>query len=231
MRRTYISPEFEYTKVFGTFNMKEESSFFGSKMLEIEDMIEVHNLGIIYYQTANKEQLDFEIESSLTPVVYSSADDKKANHTLVIDETQTSFQRDTKTRYILTIDLKTILTNYLFATLKQARTFEGVRNIMVSNGDIDFAIKEYIIKNVYDRYIFDKIELYVRYQDLRSQNIRRFVNTWNPNEVIISEGSILRDIQTQVEFDYSKLVGTFNQEQNSQQYSFEYYFKLFWTKL
>lgn len=231
MRRNYISPEFEYRKVFGTFNMKEESSFFGSKMLEIQDVIEIHNLGIIYYQTLNKEQLDFDIESSLAPIIYSSADDKKANHTLVIDDTQSNFQKESKTRYVLTIDLKTILVNYLFATLKQARTFEGVKNSMVANGDIDFAIREYITKNVYDRYVFDKIELNVRYQDLRSQNIRRWVNTWNSNEVIITEGQVLRDIQTQIEFDYSKLTGTFNQQQDSSQYSFEYYFKLFWKKL
>lgn len=231
MRRTYISPEFQYNKVFGTYNMKEESSFFGSKMLEIEDILEVHNLSIIYFQTANKEQLDLDIESSLIPVIYSPADDKKLNHTLVIDETQAQYQRESKTRYVLTIDLKTILTNYLFATLKQARTFEGVRNSMVSNGDIDFAIREYVTKNVYDRYIFDKIELYLKYVDLRSQNIRRFVNNYNSNEIIITEGQFTRDIQTEVEFDYSQLRGTFNQEQSSQQFSFEYYFKLFWKKL
>lgn len=231
MRRTYISPEFEYTKVFGTYNMKEESSFFGSKMLEIEDSIEVHNIGIIYYQAGTKEQLDFEIESSLSPIIYSASDDKNQNHTLVIDDTQQQYQRESKTRYVLTIDLKTIITNFLFATLKQARTFEGVRNSMVANGDIDFAIREYITKNVYDRYVFDKIELYVRYIDLRLQNTRRFINTWNPNEVIIKEGKLLRDIQTQIEFDNSKLVGIFSQEESSQQYSFEYYFKLFWKKL
>jgi hypothetical protein len=231
MRRTYISPEFDYTKLFGTFNMKEESSFFGSKMLEIEDMLEVHNLGIIYYQTLEKEQLDLEIESSLTPIVYSPTDDKFANHTLLIDDTQSQFQRDSKTKYVLTIDLKTILTNFLFATLKRWRTFEGVRNSMVANGDIDFAIREYITKNVYDRYKFDKIELYVKYIDLREQNVRRFINTWNPNEEIIQNGKLLRDIVTEVEYDFSSLKGTFSQEQSSQQYSFEYYFKLFWSKL
>jgi hypothetical protein len=50
MRRSYISPEFEYNRVFGTLNMKEESSFFGSKMLEIEDSLELHNQGIVYFQ-------------------------------------------------------------------------------------------------------------------------------------------------------------------------------------
>ena len=72
MRRNYISPEFEYRKVFGTLNMKEESTFFGSKMLEIEDIIELHNQGIIYYQNSNNEQIDLDIERSLNPIVFLS---------------------------------------------------------------------------------------------------------------------------------------------------------------
>ena len=43
MRRTYISPEFIYQKVNGTFNMQEHSSFFGSKMIEIDDEIVIKN--------------------------------------------------------------------------------------------------------------------------------------------------------------------------------------------
>ena len=41
MRRTYISPEYYYNNVYGTFNMVEESNFFGAKMLEVEDMIPI----------------------------------------------------------------------------------------------------------------------------------------------------------------------------------------------
>jgi hypothetical protein len=109
MRRNYISPEFEYRKVFGTLNMKEESTFFGSKMLEIEDIIELHNQGIIYYQNSNKEQIDLDIERSLNPIVYSASDDKKNNHTLVIDKSQSDPQRNNLTKYIMTINLKNIL--------------------------------------------------------------------------------------------------------------------------
>ena len=98
MRRNYISPEFEYRKVFGTLNMKEESTFFGSKMLEIEDIIELHNQGIIYYQNSNNEQIDLDIERSLNPIVYSASDDKKNNHTLVIDESQSDPQRNNLTK-------------------------------------------------------------------------------------------------------------------------------------
>jgi len=231
MRRNYISPEFEYRKVFGTLNMKEESTFFGSKMLEIEDIIELHNQGIIYYQNLNKEQIDLDIERSLSPIVYSASDDKKNNHTLIIDEAQSDTQRNNLTKYIMTINLKNILENYIFATLKQYRTFEGVKNTMCYTRDVNFSIKEYVIKNVLDRYKFDKVELYMRYVDLRDQNVRRFVNTWYTSNDIISSEYLNKKIQTDTEFDQSSISVLFNQDKSSQQYSFEYYFKLFWVKL
>ena len=231
MRRNYISPEFDYKRIFGTFNMKEESSFFGSKMLEIEDSIELHNQGLIYYQNAKNEQIDFDIEKSLPPVVYSIADDKNTNHTLIIDESQSDSQRNNKTKYLLSIDLKTILSNFIFATLKQYRTFEGVKNTMSYNGDVSFSIKEYIVKNILDRYKFSKIELYIRYVDLRDQNVRRYSNVWNSSDDIAIKENILNKIETNTEFDNSLISVLFSQEKDSQQYSFEYYFKLFWEKI
>jgi hypothetical protein len=231
MRRNYISPEFEYKRVFGTLNMKEESTFFGSKMLEIEDSLELHNQGIIYYQNANKEQIDLDIERSLSPIVYSVPDDKKLNHTLVIDDSQSESQRNNLTKYILTINLKTILENFLFSTLKQYRTFDGVRNSMCYTKDVNFSIREYIVKNVTDRYKFDKVELYIKYVDLRDQNVRRFINTWVSTDEISNSTYLLKKIQTNTEFDESSIQVLFSQEKSSQQYSFEYYFKLFWVKL
>jgi len=231
MRRNYISPEFEYKKVFGTLNMKEESTFFGSKMLEIDDIVEVNNQGIIFYQNSKNEQIDLDIEKSLSPVVYSASDDKKINHTLVIDDSQSEIQRNNLTKYIITINLKSILENYIFATLKQYRTFEGVKNTMCYTKDVNFSIKEYVIKNILDRYKFDKVELYIRYIDLREQNVRRFVNTWYTSNDIISSEYLNNKIQTDTEFNQSSVQVLFNQEKSSQQYSFEYYFKLFWVKL
>ena len=231
MRRSYISPEFEYNRVFGTLNMKEESSFFGSKMLEIEDSLELHNQGIVYFQNLLNEQLDLDVEKTSNPIIYLVSDDKKANHTLILDDSQNDFQKNGLTKYIITIDLKAILENYLFAILKQYRTFEGVRNSMCSTKDVNFSIRNYITKNVVDRYKFDKIELYVRYQDLRDQNLRRYSNVWVSDESISVKEYLNSKIQTDTEFDFSSIRVLFNQEKSSQEYNFEYYFKLFWVKL
>jgi hypothetical protein len=229
MKRTYISPEFRYDRVNGTLSMREESSFFGSKMLEIEDSIVLENQNLVWYQTLDGEQIDESIESSLPPISYSASESKRINHTLIIDPNQSQSQRDSKTRYTMVINLEEILTSFLFGTLKQFRTFEGVRNNMVVSENVDFSIREYITKNVIDRYKFDKIQLFLRYNDLRGQNILRFKNNWN--NLVLPESERLQRFETQTEFDDTEVTINFNQEELSSLYSFDYYFKLFWTKI
>lgn len=229
MRRNYISPEFNYSRVFGTLNMVEESSFFGSKMLEIEDAISIDNQNLIYYETLQGEQIDVSIENSLQPNVVSCSDIKNENHTLLIDPNQSDFQRNGNTRYLMTVDSSKIFELFIFGTLKQYRTFEGVLNNMTFGNNVNLSIKEYIIKNIFDRYKFDRIEMYLKYRDLREQNILRFDNTWNPD--IGESGNKLARIETETEFNSSSIKVTFNQEKPSSLYNFEYYYKLFWNKI
>jgi hypothetical protein len=61
MRRNYISPEFVNSKIYGSFNSYEESNFFGSKMLEIEDLVDIIDQNIIYYQNSKNEQIHHSI--------------------------------------------------------------------------------------------------------------------------------------------------------------------------
>ena len=229
MRRTYISPEYQNRAVYGTLNMVEESTFFGAKMLEIEDNISIDNQDIIYYQKLNGEQLDFSIESSLSSIVYSSSTNKLNNHTLELDTTQPKYQLDNNTRWILTIDLKTIITDYLYATLKRYRTFEGVKNEMTMFNDVNVGVRNYIQSNVLNRYKFKSIDLYVRYQDLRNQSLLRYKNNWDNN--IINPTYKLTKFQTETEFDESSIRITFNQEKPSTTYSMDYYFNILFEKI
>ena len=229
MRRSYISPEYQTKAVYGTLNMLEESTFFGAKMLEIEDSITIDTLDIIYYQNQNNEQLDLSIESSFASIVYSSSLDKKDNHTLILDPSQPKYQLDNNTRWILTIDLKTIITDYLFATLKKYRTFEGIKNDMNIYANTDTAIKNYINYNILNRYRYKSIQLYVNYVDLRNQNTLRYKNTWDKNS--INTSNLLTKSQTETEFDESSIKVTFNQEKPSSTYRFDYYFNILFEKI
>ena len=85
MRRNYISPEFQYDQVYGTFKMSEDSAFFGSKMLEIEDSINILSDNLIYNQLSTNEQIDESTEKNLPEIVYDATVDKGINHKLELD--------------------------------------------------------------------------------------------------------------------------------------------------
>ncbi len=229
MRRNYMSPEFDYNKVYGTYNMIEESSFFGSKMIEIEDLIIIDEKNLIYYQNLNGEQIDISIENSLSPVVFSSSDSKYINSNLTIDQNQSDFDRNNKSKFVLEVDIISIFKEYLFGLLKQYRTFEGVSNQLTSSGDVNSAIREYIFNNIISKYQFQKIEVFIKYNDIINQNILRFKNNWNSN-IGVSEYRHNK-IETKTEFDYSKISVFFNQEKISSEYSFDYYYKLYFEKI
>jgi hypothetical protein len=229
MRRSYISPEYNNTPIYGTFNMIEESNFFGSKMLEVEDSIYISNQNIIYYQKSTGEQVDLAIESSLPTQVYSASDNMKSHQRLTIDDAQLGYQKESNTKWILDIDLRNILSDYLFATMKRYRTFEGITNPITKTNDINTAIREYISNNVTNRYKLSRLDLYVSYTDLRSQNVLRYKNTWK--YTIASDSNLLKKKQIDVAFDESTVKVLFTQEKPSSMYNFEYYFNILFEKI
>ena len=231
MRRNYISPEYKYSNVYGTYNMVEESSFFGSKMLYIEDSISISNQTIIYYEALNHEQLDISVENSLPSILFDASIDKFNGQTMSLDQSQPSYQLDNNTKWIINIDLTDILANYLFATLKQYRTFEGVKNNTTIYNDVDFAIKAYIKNNVLTKYKLSNIIFYIVYKDIKSQNATslKYQNNWNPTIALPS--NILPRVQTQTSADQTSMTLMFTQEQPSNQYSFDYYFDLLFERI
>jgi len=229
MRRSYISPEYQHKRVYGTFNMVEESNFFSSKMLEIEDSISIDVQDIIYYQNLKGEQLDYAIESSLQSYIYSSITDKKENHTLILDEKQQIYQKDKNTKWILTIDLEKILKNYLFSIMKKHRSFEGIRTDMTLNDDVNISLKSYIVNNVYNRYKLKNIDFYISYNSLRNQNVLRYKNRWEYKS--ISNNNKMTKLQTETSIDGSIIKLNFAQDRSSQDYNFDYFFNLIFDKL
>jgi hypothetical protein len=224
-----MSPEYSNTQIYGTFNMVEESNFFAAKMLEVEDSIYVSNQNIIYYQKSTGEQIDLSIESSLPTQVYSASDNMKSHQKLTLDDSQLDFQKESNTKWILNIDLRDILSDYLFATMKRYRTFEGISNPLTKNNDVNTAIREYISNNVTNRYKLNRLDLYVSYTDLRSQNVLRYKNTWK--STIVSDSNLLKKKQMDLAFDESSLKVLFTQEKPSTQYNFDYYFNILFEKI
>jgi hypothetical protein len=229
MRRSYISPEFTHKDINGSLNMVEESNFFGSKMLEIEDSIYIDVQDIIYFQNSNGEQIDLSSEQILDSNIYSSSTSKKNYHLLELDQTQSTYTRDNATRWIITIDLRNILIDYIFAEMKRWRTFEGIKNNMTLNNDVNSSLKNYINNNVLDRYKINRVDLYVENKDLRSQNLLRFKNNWNSSA--FKPEFQMKKLQTETKFDGTSIKLFFNQEVPSTLYNFNYYFNLLFTKI
>jgi len=229
MRRNYISPEYTKLKIWGSFNMIEESNFFSSKMMDIQDFIELRNEDIIYYQNPDREQLDFSVESSLSSYVFSTNGSKDENHTLILDESQSQSQRNSNARWILTISHRKILSDYIFSSIKKYRTFQGMTNEMTVYDDVNIAIQRYVEFNVLDRYQLKEVQLYLRYRRLDIEEVLKFETTWNPN--IDSESNRIKKIQTQFSQNKDTVKLIFNQEQDSSNFSFDYYYNLYFEKI
>jgi hypothetical protein len=198
-------------------------------MLEVEDSIYVSNQNIIYYQKSTGEQIDLAIESSLPTQVYSASDNMKSHQKLTLDDAQLDYQKESNTKWILNIDLGNILSDYLFAVMKRYRTFEGISNPLTRTNDVNTAIREYISNNVTNRYKLSRLDLYVSYTDLRSQNVLRYKNTWK--STISLDSNLLKKKQMDVAFDESTLKVLFTQEKPSSQYNFDYSFNILFEKI
>lgn len=228
MRTTNISPEFKYVNVNGTLSMLEKRSFLGSKLIKFDDNINIESENIIYYQTADNEQLNINVETTLAPIIYNTVADKLTNSTLIMDSSQTSDQQNNNTKWILTININTLLINYLFATLKKYRTFENVQNSMVLSNDVDSSITEYIMNNLLSRYQFYHIDLFISYNNLLNGGLR-YGNNWD-QKVELST-NLTNTYQKNIDANSTELTITFNQAQPSSTYSFNYYYNLYFTKI
>lgn len=226
MRRSYISPEFVNSKIYGSFNSYEESNFFGSKMLEIEDLVDIIDQNIIYYQNSKNEQIDVNVETAQNSIIYSSFENKNQNHVLTIDDSQLDSQKKSNTRWLLDIDLKSILTEFVFANVKKERTFQSLTNDMVVSKDVNVFIRNYITNNVLDRYKISKIDLYVDYLDLKSEDNFQYKNLFDKRTF-----NKLTRFQTETNYNSTKTRLTFNQEQTSKDWSFKYLFNLKFVKI
>jgi hypothetical protein len=219
MRTTHISPEFNYNQVNGTLSQLEKKSFFSSKLMKFTDTINILNSSIVYYQNANGEQLNLDIEKNLTPIIYNTDNDKENYKFAQTNNTEV---------YTLFIDLKQLLIDYLFAIIKTNRTFEGISNAMVLSNSTNSAIVTYISNNLLSRYNFDHLDLFIMYNDLNNGSLK-YINTFNP--YIGIDNNLTNKYASKTDVINNTYTITFTQEKPSNQYSFDYYFNIYFTKI
>lgn len=229
MKRTYISPEFKYNLVNGSFKMAEDVSFFSSKMLKIDELLSITNDNLVYYQLPSGEQLDEESEKSFSEILFDATVQKKNNHSIIIDADQSDQSKNEKAKWVLSIDLKTIFIDYIFAKMKFYRTFNGLRNSMTRNNDVNSAIVDYIKLNVLSRYKLLEVEFFLDYVNLTEEGKLKYANEYDPN--IQNIDNKVRNFTQEINFDNSQLRLLFNQQELASKYSFKYYFNLYYERI
>lgn len=230
MKRTYISPEFDYKPIFGSFNMQESSSFFGSKMMEIEDKVDIKNDNLIYHQLLTGEQIDESSELNLPQIIYDATLNKEFNHTIELDPNQSDFDKENSAQWKIRIEMKDILRNHIFAILKNKRTFEGLKNEMVISGGVDYATLDYINKNIISRYGLKSIDFFVEYLDLCGDGTLQYKNVYDK----LIESTTTKTTKSEIfniSVDQTYLDVRFRQEKPAYAWSFKYYFNIYFEKL
>lgn len=228
MRRGYISPEFEYKKVSGLLNMVEESTFFGSKMMDVPNTITISNGSILYYQNSNSEQVDILVERNNEPVIFNIDVLKKSLHRIELNNTQSDEQIDDQAKWVLNISIREMLIEYIFASLKKNRTFEGVLDKLTISNDVDLSIRDYIANNILSRYELKDLEFYVKYNDLSLTNGLQLENLFDVNAL---SGERVKNIDYTLSFDKTTLIVNFKQNKASKDFSFNYYFNINFFKI
>lgn len=253
MKEDLILKRFKKELVNGTFNLLEEETFFGSKIMELEDEIIIDDKSVQYFQyffnapvgdttgqTLAKNngyqysQLNKLVETfNLLDVV----DLKYDNHT-ISKATQTSRDEKYNTKWVIDVNIRNILKEYIFAKIKERRTFKSISYDKFLSRDINNSIYEYIELNLLDRYSFNYIDFYVRYVDIKHNTI------WSDLTLKQFDPQFRSDIELPEYIDQSVNVEIANfivpianlkinyfQTKPSTDYKFDYYFNIYFKKI
>lgn len=218
MKRNYISPEYQYIPVSGTFEMREEKNYFSSLLMSLPEEIIINDNTITWYENIDSNQINLTQEELLPPKINDLSILKKDNHILRLSENQNDYEKLNLTKWDLIIDHKKILKEYIFSQIKKRRTFQGILNNDVNFNNINLAIRDYISKNILQKYELKKIEIFIEYNDLNNEDNFKYQNNWTSDiNRKIKRFNIKRKNKLEIEF---------KQEKKGIEWNFDYYFNL-----
>lgn len=240
MKTTTIIQQYKKEPVIGTKTSKEIRSFFGTNLIDIEDIISISNISIQYSDTPTEHYQYYDTTTLVSESevgVFKSLDDiKYQNHT--IDLYNLNYTSYDNLQWNLVLKARNILKEYLFLRLKEARTFKSIQKIETQKNDINTFIYDYIEFNLLDRYNISSIVFYVLYKDVINNG-----NVSNNNYTVksptfsnnaYSDSNIVKDVRI-ITTDYLNNLGdvnmTYYQIKNAIQYTFDYYFVINYKKI
>ena len=237
MKESYISAEFLKIPINGTFSMLEKRSFFGSKMMDIEDLFNIDQSAIVFKEElTTHQQTAIGIGSESNNTNYNFDLLKSQYHSIIINPKQSEQLKKELTSWQLVLNSNALLSDYLFAKIKQARAFENVLNTYTSANSVDLAIREYIKLNLLSRIEIKKIDFYVQYFSLlENASLLKYSPTYNlsvkTNALTNTSGAYKDSIQIDRNITDDTYIIIYNQKRNALQYKFDYYFDVTFGKI
>ncbi len=174
MKSDLIITRFKTQPIIGTKETNDTKTFFGSKMVDIEDTITVDNSTIQYsevYKTGTTENNGYQyfqdIDNLESIYLVDFTNVKFDNHTITL-VSQSTIDLKNNTQWQISINWKTILREYMFYHLKNRRTFKCIKYTDVLSENINLFLRKYITDNLLNRYQFTQLNFYVEYIDLQT---------------------------------------------------------------
>lgn len=226
MKRTYISPEYTYNTVSGLLNMEEHSTFYGSKMMELPKMLNINREAISYYVNSKNEQIDLANEQQNSPEVIDLSKLKNVKHVIYSDSNM--IIDGGYASWVIEVDVRGILLEYVFGNIKRSRVFGNVLNSSMLNNDVDLSIREYIKLNVIDKYEIGRVDLFVKYVGLSDNN--RLIGENKFDDGVADEFQI-SNASLSFNADNSLVRIQFRQLQDYKKFAYNYYFNLIFNKI
>ena len=241
MKSNLILKKFSVNSVPGTMNQQELRTFFGGKIIYSEDKIFINDDSIKYSQVVSDYNNGYQYyDISTIPAGWEiefneNLTDLKNNYQKISLYNQTSSEVSNNTRWQININASSILRDYLFFKIKEQRVFKVIRENDIYSNNINNAIYEYINKYIFSRYRLEKFNFYVSYYDIKQQTIYNDISLqYNPKfDVSAYTASNLTNINISGYDPYKFDVVTilYNQSKPSDQFGFNYYFDLNFTKI
>jgi len=244
VKSNLILKKFSVNSVPGTMNQTELRTFFGGKIIYTEDKISINDDAIKFSQIVNDttngnngyQYYDINTIPDGWEVNYNeNLSDLKENNQIISPYSQTESDKNNNTRWQININGSQILKDYLFFKIKEQRVFKIIRQDDIYSNDINNAIYEYINSNIFSRYRLDTIQFYVNYYSIADQTIyNNIILQYNPKfnpDVYKPENLTNISVQGYDPYNFNNITLLYNQNKTSNQYNFEYYFDLNFTKI
>lgn len=238
MKSDLIITRFKTEPVIGTKDSNDVKTFFGSKMIDVEDIISVDNSKIQYSEVFDSgntqdngyqyyEDIDYKEKIYLKDLSLL----KSSNHSINL-VSQSNVDLKNNTQWTMTINWKNILSEYILYKLKNRRTFKCIKYTDVMSENINIFMKKYIQNNLIGRYEFNRIDFYIKYYDLNAGDEYTDPNLlFDPiftSNTKTTENQI-KNINATVADDV--LLVNYKQTQSSETQKFDYYFDLIFIKI